>query len=94
MAPSEEEAECCEVCGTPLRLSVGAPGCLRCLLAGGADESNARHFQHYELNLAEGGVGFAELGRGAMGITYRALDLNLGAPVALKVISARYARQE
>ncbi|MEO8043760.1 MAG: protein kinase [Spartobacteria bacterium] len=94
MAPSEEEARCCEVCGTPLRLSAGAPGCLRCLLAGGADERNARQFQHYELNLAEDGAGFAELGRGAMGITYRALDLNLGAPVALKVISARYARQE
>ena len=35
----------------------------------------------------------SELGRGAMGITYRALDLNLGAPVALKVISARYSNQ-
>jgi serine/threonine protein kinase len=32
-----------------------------------------------------------ELGRGAMGITYHAVDVNLGSPVALKMISARYS---
>ena len=43
--------------------------------------------------MREDGITPSELGRGAMGITYRALDLNLGAPVALKVISARYSNQ-
>ena len=31
-----------------------------------------------------------ELGRGAMGITYKAIDVNLRCPVALKVIGARF----
>ncbi|MBA3961959.1 MAG: protein kinase [Chthoniobacterales bacterium] len=74
-------------------MSSGAPGCLQCLLAGGEDEATSRIFQHYEVSLANDGASLAELGRGAMGITYRAVDLNLGVPVALKVISARYSQQ-
>jgi serine/threonine protein kinase len=35
-----------------------------------------------------------ELGRGAMGITYKALDVDLQCPVTLKVISERYLRDE
>src|SRR6202049_3981406 len=35
-----------------------------------------------------------ELGRGAMGITYKALDINLRCPVTLKVISERYLGDE
>ncbi|MBA3830950.1 MAG: protein kinase [Chthoniobacterales bacterium] len=66
--------------------------CVACSRAAG-NETNARQFQHYEVSLADDGNGLAELGRGAMGITYRAVDLNLGAPVALKVISARYSNQ-
>ena len=84
------EAIRCEICRTPLQLSAGAPGCLNCLLNAGSSE---RQFQHYEVLLSEEGATLAELGRGAMGITYRALDLNLGSPVALKVISARYSNQ-
>jgi eukaryotic-like serine/threonine-protein kinase len=93
MTPAEEQVECCDLCGTPLSLSSGAPGCLRCLLAGGRNGAEERRYQHYEVMLREDGITPAELGRGAMGITYRALDLNLGAPVALKVISARYSNQ-
>ena len=89
MASVEEEIECCDLCGTPLLVSSGAPGCLHCLLAGGRNGTEERRFQHYEVAVREDGVTPSELGRGAMGITYRALDLNLGAPVALKVISAR-----
>ena len=50
-----------------------------------------RRFQDYEICCREDGVTLDELGRGAMGITYRAQDLTLGSPVALKVISARYS---
>jgi serine/threonine protein kinase/predicted ATPase len=35
-----------------------------------------------------------ELGRGAMGVTYKALDLDLRCPVTLKVISERYLGDE
>ena len=94
MTSAGEQVERCDLCGTPLFVSSGAPGCLNCLLAGGRDGAEQRHYQHYEVTVGEDGVTPAELGRGAMGITYRALDLNLGAPVALKVISARYSNQD
>jgi serine/threonine protein kinase len=35
-----------------------------------------------------------ELGRGAMGVTYKAFDINLRCPVSLKVISERYLGDE
>ena len=35
-----------------------------------------------------------ELGRGAMGITYKAFDVDLHCPVTLKVISERYLGEE
>ena len=44
-------------------------------------------FDHYEVLRREDGSLF-ELGRGAMGITYKAFDTNLRCPVALKVINA------
>ena len=35
-----------------------------------------------------------ELGRGAMGVTYKAFDVDLHCPVTLKVISERYLGDE
>ena len=35
-----------------------------------------------------------ELGRGAMGVTYKALDVDLRCPVTLKAISERYLGDE
>jgi serine/threonine protein kinase len=35
-----------------------------------------------------------QLGRGAMGITYKAFDVNLRCPVTLKVINERYVGEE
>jgi serine/threonine protein kinase/TPR repeat protein len=50
-------------------------------------------FQHYEVLRREDGSLF-ELGRGAMGITYKAFDTNLRTPVALKVINANYLNSD
>ena len=47
------------------------------------------HFQHFEVPLRDDGS-LHELGRGAMGITYKAFDTNLRCFVALKVINGAY----
>jgi serine/threonine protein kinase len=52
-----------------------------------------RRFEHYEVMLDEAGRPL-ELGRGAMGITLKALDVDLRCPVTLKVISERYLGDE
>jgi predicted ATPase len=48
-----------------------------------------RRFENYEVMLDEDGKPL-ELGRGAMGITYKAFDVDLHCPVTLKVISERH----
>ena len=53
----------------------------------------ARRFQHYELLIGEDGKPF-ELGHGAMGVTYKAFDVDLRCPVTLKVISEKYLGDE
>jgi predicted ATPase len=52
-----------------------------------------QRFENYELVTGEGGKP-VELGRGAMGITYKAFDVDLHCPVTLKVISDRYLGDE
>ena len=56
-------------------------------------ELAAKRFEHYELVTGEDGKP-VELGRGAMGVTYKAFDVDLRCPVALKVISERYLGDE
>jgi tRNA A-37 threonylcarbamoyl transferase component Bud32/predicted ATPase len=56
-------------------------------------EQAPQRFEHYELLKGEDGKPL-ELGRGAMGITYKAYDIDLQCPVALKVISERYLGDE
>jgi serine/threonine protein kinase/tetratricopeptide (TPR) repeat protein len=57
----------------------------------------AEHFQrryaHFEVEIGPDGKP-VELGRGAMGITYKASDTTLRRPVALKVISSRLLHNE
>ena len=52
-----------------------------------------RRFENYELLLDALGRP-VELGRGAMGITYKALDVDVRCPVTLNVISERYLGDE
>jgi serine/threonine protein kinase len=55
--------------------------------------AEAERYQHYEvLRRADGSLW--ELGRGAMGITYKAFDTSLRCPVALKVINNSYLNSE
>ena len=56
-------------------------------------ERVARRLEHYELVTGEDGKPI-ELGRGAMGVTYKAFDVDLRCPVTLKVISERYLGDE
>src|SRR5246127_2662582 len=55
--------------------------------------ADAERYQHYEV-LMHGDGGLWELGRGAMGITYKAFDTNLRCPVALKVINGTYLNSD
>ncbi|MBV9488419.1 MAG: protein kinase [Verrucomicrobia bacterium] len=54
----------------------------------GTSGFDPRRFEHYEIVTSPDGK-FTELGRGAMGITFKAVDLNLRIPVTLKVLNLR-----
>src|SRR5580704_6506211 len=56
-------------------------------------EQAVQRFEHYELVRGEDGKP-VELGRGAMGVTYKAVHVDLHCPVTLKVISERYLGDE
>src|SRR6202165_919622 len=56
-------------------------------------ERTVQRFEHYELVTGEDGKP-VELGRGAMGVTYKAFDVDLHCPVTLKIISERYLGDE
>jgi serine/threonine protein kinase/tetratricopeptide (TPR) repeat protein len=95
-ASTDKPKQTCAKCGTLLQL-VGqfSDLCAACLLELGWEEeevrtANAERFDHYQVATHTDGTP-VELGRGAMGITYRASDTILGNEVALKVIDARIA---
>ena len=99
--PGENKTPICEQCGALLTSPPGEEGCLNCLLTTGMaaddaedaalpNESGNRFYQHYEILTRADGSRW-ELGRGAMGVTYKARDINLDTPVALKIINARFS---
>jgi serine/threonine protein kinase/Tfp pilus assembly protein PilF len=57
------------------------------------DVGSELRFEHYQVLKNKDGTPL-ELGRGAMGVTYKAIDMNLGCAVALKVINARWIGDE
>jgi len=89
----------CPKCGTKIPDSLPSDRCPVCQLQGALDPEDkaaapsSHRFDHYELLAGDDGTP-VELGRGAMGVTYRAFDSNLRCPVALKVINARYLNDE
>ena len=86
----------CGKCGAALLGDEPLDGhCLACLLETALDEDEgptdtAGFFDHYHVATHTDGTP-VELGRGAMGITFKAFDTVLGNEVALKVIDARIA---
>ena len=107
---STEPQRICPSCGNEFSGAVEfCPVCmLRQALAGGVKsggssvseeaikptlEQAVQRFEHYELVTGEDGKP-VELGRGAMGVTYKAFDIDLHRPATLKVISERYLSDE
>jgi len=98
MPAISKSARVCETCGSPIETtSAGDLGCINCLLGAGLDVDAKQtegaigatpdQLGAYTIEHRADGSAW-ELGRGAMGVTYRAIDKALDRPVALKIISA------
>src|SRR5262245_42932521 len=106
MQPASPEVPTCPTCGGVLtETASGGLRCISCLLrAGIGSEEETVHdstpdaleggmrFGVYEIDLRENGSLY-ELGRGAMGVTYRATDTSLQRKVALKIIKTDIAER-
>src|SRR5215471_477550 len=97
MSPITNSARICDICGSPIdTTSAGDLGCIACLIATGLDAEADHNDAAFASTLDQLGAytiehhadGSAwELGHGAMGVTYRAIDKALDRPVALKIIN-------
>jgi serine/threonine protein kinase/Tfp pilus assembly protein PilF len=97
MSAISKSARVCETCGSPIdTTSAGDLGCIACLIGTGLDAeaeladtafaSAPDQLGAYTIEHHADGTAW-ELGRGAMGVTYRAIDKPLDRPVALKIIN-------
>src|ERR1700723_3675065 len=104
-----EDRRTCQSCGNEFSgaMEFGPVCTLRKALAAGiesggssfndtlmpATEQATQRFEHYELVKDDDGKP-VELGHGAMGVTYKAFDVDLHCPVTLKLINERYLGDE
>ena len=90
-----KEDESCPVC--MLRKALGGGGELRESPSRGNGQvgtgTGGQHFEHTSSVTDKDGRPM-ELGRGTMGVTYKAFDVDLRCPVTLKVISEKYLGDE
>src|SRR6202011_6028874 len=100
------ERRVCSVCGAKFSATRNSEFCPMCMLRQALPDAVefvespsedtvtlTERFEHYEL-VKDEHENPIELGRGAMGITYKAFDVDLQYAVTLKVISERYLGDE
>jgi TolB-like protein/Tfp pilus assembly protein PilF len=104
MQAQATSAAVCPECGTRLEgaFSRGLGRCMICLLRVGfddAEEPDEKLFApvtdrlgNYRIQRRDDGTAW-ELGHGAMGVTYRAIDTSLQRPVALKLIASEWVKR-
>jgi hypothetical protein len=98
-ASADKSLQSCPNCGAFLERGKHLAGqCLACLLDPIWEEqevpvTGTERFGHYQVTTHIDGTP-VELGRGAMGITYKAFDVDLHCPVAIKVIAEKYLGDE